>query len=88
MVVTALQTAGLNPIPGMTWEFELQNNSAGNFAWTLAVDAGTTWGASIVGTAGTLAVAQHVAGKFLMTLTSFTAGTVHTLGNFTIQAAP
>lgn len=86
--VSALQTAGLNPIPGMTWEFEIQNNSSGAYAWTLAVDAGTTWGSSITGTAGTLAVAHNVAGKFLMTLTSLTAGTVRTLGNITIQAAP
>ncbi len=88
VVVSAMQTAGLNPVPGMTWVFEMQNNSSGAYAWTLAVDAGTTWGASIVGTAGTLAVAHNVAGKFLMTLTSLTAGTVRTLGNFTIQAAP
>ena len=86
VVVAAMQAAGLNPLPGQTWEFELQNNSSASFSWTLAVDSGNTWGASITGT--TSAVAKGVAGRFLFTLTSLAAGTVRTLGQFTTTAAP
>ena len=86
VVVSAMQAAGLNPQAGQTWELEIQNNSSGSYSWTLAVDAGTTWGSSITG--ATAAFAKGVAGRFLFTLTSLTAGTVRTLGQFTIAVAP
>lgn len=81
-LVAAMTVAGLNPSPGLTYEFCLYNTSSGNFAWTVLNSAGNTWTLN-----GAMTVAQNTYRKFYVTLNSLTAGTLQSLGQFAIGSA-
>lgn len=80
--VTALRAAGIVPFIGMTWKLTIQNESGNTF--TLAADAGPTW--TLSGTLQTIVNATQR--SWLVTLTSLTAGTMVSLGEITLTAAP
>ena len=82
--VTAMESAGFTPVAGMSYEMDVYNDQSGSYNFTLTVDSGATW--TLSGTAQT--IAKGTMRKFLVTLTSLTAGTIQSLGEFTVTAAP
>lgn len=84
-VVAAMKTAGINPVAGMTYELDVMNDQGtGTITYTLTPDTGATW--TLAGTAQT--IANGTMRKYLVTLTTLTAGTMQSLGEFTIAAKP
>lgn len=81
-LVTALQSEGFNPLPGSSYELDIYNSSSGNFAWTTTTNTGWT----LSGTAQT--ITQNTVRKYILTLTSLTAATLASIGEFTVTAAP
>jgi hypothetical protein len=79
-LVTAMQAAGLNPLPGSSYMLYLYNTSSGNFAWTVTTNTGWTL-------TGNLTAAQNTFRQGLITFTSLTAATYQSLGEFAITAA-
>jgi len=82
--VTAMEAAGFTPIAGMTYELDVYNDQSGSYNFTLTADTGATW--TLAGTAQT--IAKGTMRRYLVTLTSLTAGTMQSLGEFTVAAAP
>jgi hypothetical protein len=82
--VLAMQSVGINPVNGYTYELDVYNNQSGAFNYTLTADSGATW--TLLGTAQT--VAKGTVRKYLVTLTTLTAGTMQSLGEFTVAAPP
>jgi hypothetical protein len=82
--VAAMQAAGMSPVAGASFELDIYNSSSGNYAWTTTADGGATW--TLSGTAQT--IAQNTVRKYIVTLTSLTAGTMQSIGEFTVAAAP
>ncbi len=82
--VQAMQAVGINPVDGYTYELDIYNNQSGAFNYTLTADSGATW--TLSGTAQT--IAKATVRKYLVTFTSLTAGTMQSLGEFTVAAPP
>lgn len=80
-LVTAMTSASLNPTAGSSYELDIYNSSSGNFAWTTTTNTGWT----LSGTAQT--IAQNTTRKYIVTLTTLTAATLQSIGEFTITAA-
>lgn len=76
-LVAAMTAAGLVPVIGSTFILNLMNSSSGAYAWTIT--AGTGWTLN-----GTMTAAQNTYRKCLVTLTSLTAATLQSLGEYAI----
>lgn len=76
-LVTAMQAAGITPVAGGSYEFEVMNSSSGNFAWTIATNTGWTLN-------GTMTVAQNTLRRFIITFSSLTAASLQSLGQYAI----
>ena len=83
-VVNAMKAAKISPVAGQTYELDVYNDQAGAFNFTITADTGATW--SLLGTAQT--IAKGTVRKYLVTLTSLTTGSMQSLGEFTVTAAP
>jgi len=83
-VVNAMKAAKISPVVGQTYELDVYNDQSGSFNFTLTADTGATW--SLLGTAQT--IAKGTVRKYLVTLTSLTTGSMQSLGEFTVTAAP
>jgi len=82
--VVAMKAAGLSPVVGTSWLIDIYNDQSGAYNFTLTVDTGATW--TLSGTAQT--IAKGTLRSYVVTLTSLTAGTIQSLGGFTVVAAP
>ena len=83
-VVNAMKAAKISPVAGQTYELDIYNDQSGSFNFTLTADTGATW--SLLGTAQT--IAKGTVRKYLVTLTTLTTGSMQSLGEFTVTAAP
>ena len=83
-VAATVAAMSFTPYAGMTYELDIYNDQAGQYNYTLTADSGPTW--TLAGTAQT--IAYGTVRKYLVTLTSLTAGTMQSLGQFAIGAAP
>ena len=79
--VLAMQAVGINPAVGQTYEMDIYNDQSGTFNFTLTADAGSTW--TLLGSSQT--IAKGTARKYLVTLTTLTAGTMRSLGSFALS---
>jgi len=84
-VVAAMTSAGFIPIAGASYLIDFYNNQGtGTRTFTLTADTGATW--TLAGTAHT--IANGTMRRYLVTLTSLTAGTMQSLGVYTPTAVP
>ena len=75
--VTALQTAGMNPVSGCSYELDIYNSSSGNFSWTTTTNTGWTLN-------GTQTIAQNTYRRYIVSFQSLAAATLQSLGQFAI----
>lgn len=78
-LVTAMLAAGIQPYVGMTYELDVMNTSSANFSWTVTTNTGWTL-------TGTMTIAQNTFRRFYITLSSLTAATLQSVGQYAINA--
>lgn len=78
-LIAAMETMGIVPEAGTSYELDVMNSSSGNFAWTVTTNTGWTLN-------GTMTIAQNTVRKFLVSFTSATAATLQSLGQFAFTA--
>ncbi len=76
-LVTALEAAGVSPLVGKSYELDFMNSSSGAYAWTVTTNTGWTL-------TGTMTAAQNTYRKLYVTLTSLTAATLQSVGQYAI----
>jgi hypothetical protein len=76
-LVAAMETAGITPVAGSSYELDMINSSTGDFAWTVTTNTGWTL-------TGTLTVAQYTLRRFILTFTSLSAATLQSIGTYSV----